>query len=89
VELEKQKESVKKFYEDLSLAVEELAKEVGVNGFFQDQEGTVYKIVVPKGKWISYEPLSYLRTRRMHEDASPLPLALKDAEKAGFTVQKK
>jgi hypothetical protein len=89
VELEKQKEIIKSYLENLNSAVSEVAKEIGINGFFQDTDGTVYKIVVPTGKWVPHESVSYLRTRRMHEEKSPLPLALKDAEAAGFAVAKK
>jgi hypothetical protein len=89
VSLEKQKEQVKKFFEELSEAVAAVQKEVGTNGYFQDEEGTVYKIVEPDGKYVPFEKLSYLRTRRLVEERSPLPLALKEAEAAGFNVPKK
>ena len=89
ISLEKQKEQVKKFFESLSEAIAEVQKEVGTNGYFQDEEGTVYKIVEPDGKYVPFEKLSYLRTRRLSEERSPLPLALKEAEAAGFNVPKK
>lgn len=87
VELEKQKEEVKKYFENLKSAVEEVSKEIGVNGYFQDDDGTVYKIVIPDGKFVTYEHLSYIRTRRMDEKRGDL--SLKEAEEAGFTVAKK
>jgi len=77
------------FFEDLSEAVSEVQKEVGLNGMFQDEEGTVYKIVEPDGKYVAFDKISYLRTRRLSEDRSPLPLALKEAEAAGYNVPKK
>lgn len=89
VSLEKQKEQIKAFFESLSEAVAAVEKEVGVGGFFQDEEGTVYKIVEPDGKYVPFEKLSYLRTRRLTEERSPLPLALKEAEAAGYNVPKK
>jgi len=89
ISLEKQKEQVKKFFEELSEAIAAVQKEVGTNGYFQDEEGTVYKIVEPDGKYVPFEKLSYLRTRRLSEERSPLPLALKEAEAAGFNVPKK
>ncbi len=89
VSLEKKKEEVKRFFEELNEVVAQVAKEVGVNGYFQDEEGTVYKIVEPDGKYVPFEKLSYLRTRRLSEERSPLPLALKEAEAAGFSVPKK
>lgn len=87
VKLEKQKEEVKKFYEELKLALEELVKEVGVNSYFQDDEGTVYKLVQPDGKWVQFEQFSYIRTRREHEKRGDL--SLKEAEEAGFTIARR
>jgi hypothetical protein len=89
VSLEKQKEQIKKFFDDLNNAVLAVQAEVGLNGYFQDEEGTVYKIVEPDGKYVQYDKVSYLRTRRLSEERSPLPLALKEAEAAGYNVPKK
>lgn len=89
VNLEKRKEEIKKFYEELSEAITAVQSEVGIGGLFQDEEGTVYKIVEPDGKYVQFDKVSYLRTRRLSEDRSPLPLALKEAEAAGFIVPKK
>lgn len=87
VKLEKQKEEVKAYFEQLKNAVEEVAKEVGINGYFQDEDGTVYKVVEPEGKFVTFDKISYVRTRRMDEKRGEL--SLKEAEEAGFTVQKK
>lgn len=87
VELEKQKEEVKKFYEDLKGALEDVIKEIGVDAYFQDQDGVVYKTIVPEGKWVQFETHSYIRTRREHEKRGDL--SLKEAEEAGFTVTRK
>src|SRR5665213_809598 len=70
VSLEKQKEEVKKFYENLSEAIVAVQKEVGLNGLFQDDEGTVYKIIEPDGKYVPFDKISYLRTRRLSEELS-------------------
>lgn len=87
VELEKQKEQVKQYFENLKNAVEAVQKEVGVNGYFQDAEGTVYKIVIPEGKFVTFEHISYVRTRRLHEKRGDL--SIKEAEEAGFNVPTK
>ena len=84
VELEKKKEEVKKFFEDLKNANEEVAKEVGINGYFQDNEGTVYKVVVPEGKFVTFDKIGYNRTRRNGEKRGDLSLT--EAEAAGYTV---
>lgn len=87
VKLEKQKEEVKRYFEQLELAVKELSTEIGVNGYFQDNEGTVYKVVVPEGKFVRFEKLSYVRTRRTDEKRGDL--SIKEAEEAGFAVPTK
>jgi hypothetical protein len=87
VELEKKKESIRKYFDELKEAVEIVSREIGVNSYFQDEEGTVYKIVEPEGKFVSFDKISYVRTRRPHETRGDL--SLKEAESAGFTVSKK
>lgn len=85
VELEKRKEEVKKYFDELKLAVEHVAREIGINGYFQDPtDGTVYKIVEPDGKFVTYDRISYVRTRRLHEKRGDL--SLKEAKEAGFSV---
>jgi hypothetical protein len=88
VELEKRKEEIKKFYEELRQATEDVAKEVGVGGFFQDpSDGTVFKVVELEGKFVTFDKISYVRTRRVHEKRGDL--SLKEAEAAGFKVPSK
>ena len=87
VKLEKQKEEVKKFFEELKLATLAVQAEIGLNGYFQDNEGTVYKIVEPEGKFVTFDKISYVRTRRLDEKRGDL--SIKDAEAAGFNVPTK
>ncbi len=87
VELEKRKDQVKKYFDELKNAVEAVKAEVGLNGYFQDTEGTVYKVVEPEGRFISYEKISYVRTRRLDEKRGDL--SIKEAEEAGFSVPSK
>jgi hypothetical protein len=75
---------VKKLYEELSLALEEVSAEIGVGGMFQDNEGIVYKIVIPDGKFVHFEKLSYIRTKRSNEKRGEL--SMKEAEEAGYTL---
>lgn len=77
---------MKKFYENLKNATEALAKEIGIGGMFQDEEGTVYQLVEPEGKFVTYEKISYVRTKRFGEARGTL--SVKDAESNGFTVPK-
>lgn len=87
VELEKKKEEVKKFFEELREATLQVANEVGVNGYFQDDDGTVYKLVEPDGKFVTFDKISYIRTRRLDEKRGDL--SIKEAEAAGFNVPTK
>jgi hypothetical protein len=84
VELERKKEEVKKYFDELNAATEAVSKEVGIGGFFQDDQGTVYKVVIPDGKFVYFEKISYVRTRRSHEKRGDL--SIKEAEGAGFKV---
>jgi hypothetical protein len=58
VELDKKKEEIKKFYEELKLTTEAVSKEVGIDGYFQDDEGIVYKVVIPEGKFVHFENIA-------------------------------
>lgn len=87
VELEKKKAEVKKFYEELDNALEQVAQEVGVGNYFQDpSDGTVYKIVKPEGTFIQYKDIGFVRTRRGHLGESRADLSMKEAESAGFEL---
>jgi hypothetical protein len=83
VALEKQKQEVKKFYENLKEATEALVKESGVGSYFIDEEGIVYGIIEPEGRFIYYEKYDVIRTRRPGETRGTL--SLKEAKERGFT----
>lgn len=85
VELEKRKNEVKKYFDELQSALEAVSAEVGVNGMFQDDAGTVYKIVIPDGKFVTFDKLGYERTKREGEARGTL--SVKAAEEAGFKVK--
>ena len=85
VELERQKEVVKKYFDDLQTVLEMVAEEVGIDGYFQDpSDGTVFKVVVPDGRFVKFEKLGYERTKRSGETRGTL--SVKEAKEAGFTV---
>ena len=85
VELEKKKEEVKKYFEELNNALDEVYKETGFDGMFQDGEGTVYKVVQPEGKFVAFDKIGYVRTKRPGEFKGSL--SKKEAEGAGFKLQ--
>ena len=84
IELERKKADVKKYFEELKTALEAVVAEVGVNSYFQDADGCVYKTTIPEGRFVNYERYGYARTRRKDEKRGDL--SLKEAEEAGFTV---
>lgn len=85
VALEKKKEEVKKYFEELQTAILAVEAEVGINGMFQDEQGTVYKIVIPEGRYVAFDKIGYERTRRVGERQGSL--SLKEAQANGFVVE--
>lgn len=74
---QERKEFLQRFDETLA----EVANEVGINGFFQADDGVVYKIVEPAGKYVKFEKISFLRTKRGDEKAGTL--SVKEAKEVG------
>jgi len=87
IELEKKKTEIKKYFEDLAEATQAVADEVGVDGHFQDAEGTVYQIVIPAGKFVTFDKISYQRTRREGEKKGDLSMT--KARELGYVVEGK
>jgi hypothetical protein len=87
VQLEKQKEAVKLYFDQLKQATQAVAAEIGVNGMFQDEEGTVYKVVIPEGRYVEFDKIGYERTRRTGETKGSLSMTA--ARDAGFVVEGK
>ena len=81
VELEKKR---KQFLDDFDAALQAVAEEVKPGGFFQDDEKTVYKITIPTGRWVKFDAVSYVRTKR--GDESKGTLSVKEATEAGFEI---
>jgi hypothetical protein len=86
IALDKRKAEIKQFYEDLKVVTKELVDEIGIDAYFQDEEGTVYKTFVPNGKFVAFETLSVKRTKKNDEVASGSNLSKKEAKEQGFDV---
>ena len=84
VQLEQKKAEIKKYFEELKEVTQAVANEIGIGGMFQDDAGIVYKIVDPKGRFVEYEKISYVRTKRENEARGTL--SVKEAKEAGFEV---
>lgn len=85
VQLVSQLEDLKGQMKNVNLQMEEVLGQLGVDSMFQDPEGTVYKVVVPTGTFISFKKIDYARTRRGEEKTGSL--SLKDARDAGYKVE--
>jgi len=82
VKLERQRAAYKVLMEELEEATQKIADENGIGSYFQDDEGVVYKVVVPSGRWVMFDTISYVRTRRGEESKGSL--SVKEAKEAGF-----
>jgi hypothetical protein len=85
VEISKQYEELKEKMKGLRESLREKMNELGVDSVFQDDNGTVYKIVTPTGTYVYYDPIAYNRTRREGEKTGSL--SLKEAKELGFDVK--
>lgn len=72
VDLSFKKDELKKMYEQLENDLLDVCTKFGVGYAFQDNEGTIYKIDVPKGTYVSYKPIGFVRTKRGEEKAGTL-----------------
>ena len=80
--VERIKEELEYAYEQLNTAM----KGLGVDAYVQDPETQlVYKVVKPKGTFVYYRDLDYVRTAKEGERAGTL--SKKEAEAAGFTLK--
>ena len=86
IDLERKKEEVKEYYESLNKATEAVVAEIGVGTYFQDPtDGTVYQVVVPEGRFVTYEKYGFIRTKRDGETRGSL--SVKKAEEIGLKVK--
>jgi len=81
VELEQKR---KQFLEEFDAALLAVAEETGIGNYFQSDDQVVYKIVAPTGRWVKFDPVYYLRTKRADEKSGTL--SVKEATEHGFEV---
>lgn len=84
LELERRKDEIRQWHEDLQTSLSELVAEQGLNSYFQDEQGTVYKLVECDGRFVKFDKYGYDRTKRPGERAGTL--SLKEAKEHGFVV---
>ena len=74
----------KKLFEDFDAALLAVKNEVGIGGHFQDSDGVVYKLIAPEGKWVKFDSVSYVRTKREGERQGTLSAVA--AKELGYEV---
>jgi len=85
IELSLQKEELISKLKEINSALDPLMLELGEGAMFQSQEGLVYKIQKPKGQFVSFKNIEYVRTKRGDEKKGTL--AKSAAKDAGFEVK--
>jgi len=83
IELDRMKDVWKRWHEDLKQAIEEVVEE-GHTHFQDPEDGTVFQIVEPKGRYVYFERYGYERTRREGEARGSL--SLKAAKELGYEI---
>jgi hypothetical protein len=71
--------------EELRQVTEQLQKEIGVGGHFQDAEGTVYQVEETDGKFVYFDRFEIKRTRRIGEKSGSLSLT--KAKELGYAIE--
>lgn len=79
------KEFMKQLSNELNEAIAAVAKETGLNVFFQDSDGTVFRVAKAKGTYVEYKDLIYQRTRRNPKEVPGI--SLKEARDAGYDIK--
>ena len=86
LELSKQYEALKKQMKTLKPQLQSLLTELGVGSHFQDPTTlAVYEVVEPAGTFISFDRISYNRTRIGDEKKGDL--SMKKAEELGYNLK--
>lgn len=86
LELSKQYEALKSQMKELKPQLQELMLELGEGAHFQDPATlAVYQIVKPTGTFISFDPISYDRTKFTDEKKGSL--SMKKAEELGYSLK--
>jgi len=83
--LAKQKEALVEQLKVVNEEIEKVLNELGVNTMLQDPETKiVYQVVKPKGTFISFKEIDYIRTRKSLEEKGDL--SMEKATAAGYDL---
>ena len=81
VELDAKKPEIKAFYEELA----EVLAVLGAESHFQDTNGLVYLVEEQTGKFVTFDKLKYVRTKK--DDEKRGELSKKRAKELGYDVE--
>lgn len=85
LELAKQKEALVEQLKAVNEELEKVMGEVGMNNMLQDPETKiVYQVVKPKGTFMYYKEIDYIRTRKSVDEKGELSMSA--AEAAGYDL---
>ncbi len=85
VKLTKEIEDFRKEIKARNEVLKPLLLEIGVDTLFQDPtDNVVFKVTVPKGRFVEFVEIGYDRTKRGDEKRGAL--SMKEAKEAGFTL---
>lgn len=70
--LDEGKSDIDLYYEKLDTALAAVKEKIGVGGYFEAADGTIFKLAEPEGHFVKYRKLSYVRTKREGERAGSL-----------------
>lgn len=87
LELAKRYEELTEEMKEIKPKMQELMAEIKPGTMFQDTDTMlVYQVVIPKGKYMYFDPIDYVRTKKETERQGEL--SKKAAEEAGFVLSK-
>lgn len=81
VELDNRKPEIKKYYEELAEVLEVLGEEA----HFQSPDGQVFLIEAQTGKFVTFDKLKYIRTKKAEEKRGEL--SKKRAQELGYDIK--
>lgn len=84
VELANKKEALKVQMSEVNVELQQTLLALGEGAYFQSKEGLVYKVVKPTGKYMYFDVIDYVRTKKQEESKGSLSKS--EAKSLGFEV---
>jgi len=85
IQISKELEEIKSQMKLKQAVLDSVLEDLGTGAMFQDpSDGVVFKIIQPKGAFVSYKTIGYDRTKRGEEKRGSL--SAKEAKENGFSL---